>query len=364
MILTGLFLVAALVHLIGEARLAFWFHQVPKVKDHHATPSISVVVCARNEGENLKMLIHQLLAQTYDRFEIILVLDRCSDDSEDLAHAIQDSRFSFITIREVPKEANPKKYGLTAGIRAAKNNWILLTDGDCTVPSRHWIESFVPLMTDDTDFVLGVGHYEKKPGLLSAFIQYETFQTAFQYTAACASGQPYMGVGRNLAYRKEVFLKHDGFANHLSTTGGDDDLFVQAHATGANTKINLHPDSFTFTKPTLTFSEYLKQKTRHLGVGRYYKKEFKRMLVGRSVVYFVLWGSFLILIGNPENRISFVIAFGFVWLIKGLLYRQINKSLQMDLRLTLFPLLDFSYAVLLPFVGIRSFFVKKYSWKK
>src|SRR5690606_33778770 len=122
-----------------------------------------------------------------------------------------------------------KKYGLTLGIKAASHEWILLTDADCRPNSRRWIRSMSRYFDEDTQFVLGFSPYRATAGLLNLFIRFETMLTAIQYFSFGWLGNPYMGVGRNLAYRKSKFLEEKGFNNFLHVTGGDDDLFVNQH---------------------------------------------------------------------------------------------------------------------------------------
>src|SRR5690606_12086614 len=104
-----------------------------------------------------------------------------------------------------------KKYAITLGIKAAKYDWILLTDADCRPNTNQWINAISSRFVGDKDFVLAYSAYEQRAGFLNLFIRFETLFTAIQYIAYALAGNPYMGVGRNLAYRKAVFLENKGF---------------------------------------------------------------------------------------------------------------------------------------------------------
>lgn len=109
--------------------------------------------------------------------------------------------------------------------------------------------------------VLGYGAYEKvKNSFLNKIIRFETMLTATQYFSWAKIGKPYMGVGRNLAYKKEEFFNVRGFMDHMKIRSGDDDLFINQAATKKNTAILYTPESFTFSEPKTTFSSWVYQK--------------------------------------------------------------------------------------------------------
>ena len=57
------------------------------------------------------------------------------------------------------------------------------------------------------EIVLGYGGYEKQLGFLNKLVRFDTFHVALQYLSYALIGKSYMGVGRNLAYKKSLFLK-------------------------------------------------------------------------------------------------------------------------------------------------------------
>jgi cellulose synthase/poly-beta-1,6-N-acetylglucosamine synthase-like glycosyltransferase len=84
-------------------------------------------------------------------------------------------------------------------------------------------------------------------------------------------GKPYMGVGRNLAYRRQTFIQNNGFMGMLNELAGDDDLFVNKVATQNNTAVVVDVDSITWSEPKTSFREWFQQKRRHLSVSPHYK---------------------------------------------------------------------------------------------
>jgi glycosyltransferase involved in cell wall biosynthesis len=235
--------------------------------------SISVIVCAKNEEENVANFIPLLAEQNYPDFEIVLIDDASSDGTLDL---FEDFEKQYPNVRLVKVENNEafwgnKKYALTLGIKAAKNEYLLFTDADCYPTSKDWITAMSSQFTMQKTIVLGYGGYEKiAKSFLNKLIRFETLLTAIQYFSWAKAGQPYMGVGRNLAYKKEEFFNVNGFINHIQVRSGDDDLFINEAATAKNTTIAYTPESFTYSKPKTKYKNWIAQKRRHVSTANYY----------------------------------------------------------------------------------------------
>lgn len=241
-------------------------------------PSVSVIVAAWNELHNLKELLPLLEAQEYPTFEIIVVDDRSSDGTYDylLTNEGNYKKVKFVRILDLPEHFTAKKYALTMGIKKAKNEIILTTDADCRPASTQWISMMIAQLTQEKDLVVGFSPYHRYEGNLNALIRYETFQTALQYFSFALAKMPYMGVGRNMMYRKATFWKNNGFQSHLGLLSGDDDLFVNEVATPTNVAICISPETHTPSEPKRTWNDWITQKRRHLSVGKRYK--FKNKL--------------------------------------------------------------------------------------
>ena len=148
----------------------------------------------------------------------------------------------------------------------------MLTDADCRPASTVWLREMSSQFTLQKTIVLGYGAYEKIAGsFLNKIIRYETMLTAVQYFSWAKAGRPFMGVGRNLAYKREEFFRVNGFIDHMKIRSGDDDLFINQAATGKNTTVSYAPDSFTYSMPKTTFKEWFTQKRRHVSTAGHYK---------------------------------------------------------------------------------------------
>jgi glycosyltransferase involved in cell wall biosynthesis len=236
---------------------------------------ISVIVCAKNEEENVANFIPLLAEQNYPDFEIVLIDDASSDNTLEI---FEDFEKKYPNIRLVKVENNEafwgnKKYALTLGIKAAKKEYLLFTDADCYPTSKEWITAMSAQFTMQKTIVLGYGGYEKiANSFLNKLIRFETLLTAVQYFSWAKIGLPYMGVGRNLAYKKEEFFNVNGFINHIQVRSGDDDLFINEAAKAKNTAIAFAPESFTYSKPKTKYKDWILQKRRHIATANHYKK--------------------------------------------------------------------------------------------
>lgn len=279
-------------------------------------PGVSVIVCAKNEEKNLRDYLQALMIQDYPEYEVIVVNDGSEDDTRTYLEYWQ-KRYKNLKVTFVPmgaKVASTKKLAITLGAKAAQYDYLLLTDADCRPESVHWIREMVAGFENkeqgvrsreqrQTDIVLGYGAYFVKPGLLNRMIQFDTLLNGLQYLGMAASGHPYMGVGRNLAYSKRLFFEHGGFLGMLENKAGDDDLFVNRWATKSNTNVVCTPDSLTWSVPKSSLKEWLHQKRRHLSVAPKYKASTKWRLglepVTRGLLYAALIA--LVVIGCKQE---------------------------------------------------------------
>jgi len=312
---------------------------------------VTVIVCARNEADNLKDLIPALCEQDYPTYEVLIVNDRSTDNSESILNELKN-RYPALRVVQHRSEASPgKKAALKFGIENAAHEILLFTDADCLPTSKKWIESMVATFDLETDLVLGFSPYKKSKGLLNQFIQYETYLTALQYFSWASVGKAYMGVGRNLAYKKSAFLKSDQFESSLALASGDDDLMVQQISTASNTKAVCRPEAITISKAPQQFSLWWKQKMRHLSTGTTYPKSVQRRLgaFSGSLILFYLTGIACILIAASLGNLQFVFVISSLFILRWLFMMVCNESLSPVLKLR-------NFALFIPFYDFLFFF--------
>ncbi len=331
-----------------------------------SSPPVSIIVCAHDEEKNLRLLVPALLAQDYPQFEVIIVEDRCNDGTYDylLEATKQDARLKMVRVQHLPAHVNGKKFALTLGIKAASNEWVLLTDADC-MPSNGWIRSMALAMDDSKQIIIGYSPYNRFAGYLNAFIRFESLVTSIQFIGWAMLGRPYMGMGRNLAYRRSLFINNKGFNNYLSVTGGDDDLFVNQHATPSTTAVVIGAESLVPSNPKKTWDEFYYQKLRHLSVGKYYKLSDKLVLGLFSSTWVLTWVLVLpvLLLGPDSTRYLWVGFAAREVLMSGVVHRA-SLTLGDKFEAWKTPLLDFNYAIYYLGTGLVALISKRVRWKK
>ncbi len=321
------------------SRLAFF---KPVQKQASITYPVSVVVCARDEAANLAKNLPGVLMQEYrTTHEVIVVDDNSYDDTKYLLEALhkQYRQLHVVSLTQEAKMIQGKKFPLSVGIKTAKHEIVLLTDADCVPATEHWINSMQKAYNEGVEIVLGYGAYAKRPGMLNKLVRWETFHTAIQYLSYALAGNAYMGVGRNLSYRKTIFFRHKGFASHNNIPGGDDDLFINAASTKNNVAINVDPESFTISDAPTTWAAWQKQKTRHYSTGKYYKSRHKMSLASYAVTQFLFYPMAIAAILLYDWKIAGAV-FLAKMIVQGLLYFKLMKKLGEQDLFSIFILLE------------------------
>lgn len=353
--------IAQLVYYLGIFS-RFAFAKVTENLNENFEP-VSVIICAKNERENLLHFLPEFLAQDYPTFEVIVVNDNSVDDTSDVlkAYSLQYPNLKIVTIPDNDRFYGSKKFALTLGIKAAQYENILLTDADCKPVSSDWIKT-MSSCTKEKEIVLGFGAYQKLPGLLNKLIRFETLFTAIQYFSLALCKMPYMGVGRNLGYKKELFFKVKGFSKHQHILSGDDDLFVNEVANKTNTAIVFTKKSHTLSLPKTTFSAWLKQKKRHLSTGKFYKFKHQLVLGLYPFTLLLLVSSFIVLIITQTSLYLILVLLLIRYFIQMLTFKfSIDKLGGKDL-LLLTPFFELFYLFFQPILIISNFVKKNSKW--
>ncbi len=310
-------------------------------------PPVSVIVYAKNESENLKSNLPHILSQTYPDYEVIVINDGSTDESDEVLKRLEnDNKHLYHTyIPENVKYLSRKKLALTVGIKAAKHDILLFTEANCYPKSNRWISSMVAPFTDGADMVLGFSAYECKKGFFHKLAAYDNLIIGIQYLASALIGHPFMGYGRNLAYRKNLFFEHKGYYKSLNLHAGDDDLFVNEVATPTNTKAVFCPDSITEMIAIDRFKVWKEMKVSRAATQKFYKGFSLSFYRIESVSRFLFFASIAagIFLGVTGNPLVAGIACFFGLLRLGILLMVLHKSslaLQQKPVTTWLPLLE------------------------
>lgn len=281
---TGVLFIIQLIYYFGLYNRIHTNNTAVQKGDVHFTQELqplSVVISARNESENLRKFLPSILEQDYPEFEVIVINDGSTDESEDLLSALEEKypnlyhSFTPDTARYVSR----KKLSLTLGIKASKYDWLVFTEANCTPASNQWLRLMARNFTPRTEIVLGYSGYERGKGWLHRRVSFDSLFTSLRYLGFALAGKPYIGIGRNLAYRKELFFNVKGYSNHLNLQRGEDDLFINQISNENNTRVETDINSTVRMQPVEYYKDWKEEKVSYMATARFYKGS-QRLLLG------------------------------------------------------------------------------------
>jgi poly-beta-1,6-N-acetyl-D-glucosamine synthase len=366
-VIAGIFILSFLTQMFYYL---FFYLRVSLAKSNGAAASsdehVSVVICARNEADNLTENLPLILQQDYPNFEVVVVNDCSEDNTEEVLSGLKKdySNLRSTRINSDIRFRHGKKLALTIGLKAAVHDWVLLTDADCRPASPLWISSMQNHFVPSNQVVLGYGGYRPRRGLLDKFIRFDTFFIAMQYLSFALAGFPYMGVGRNLAYKRSLFFDNKGFASHLKLESGDDDLFINEVVNKENNRVEFAHTAHTLSAPAETWNQWFRQKRRHLTTGFHYKGS-TRFLLGLEISSRLLFYiTFLMLILN-KIFLTYVLALFIIRMFSNMLILKMGMNRMNERNLLLFsPVFDLIIILLNVFCVTRNFMTLKRSrWR-
>ena len=323
-------------------------------------PSVSIIIAARNEEENLPNLIEDLSRQNYplNKIEVIIVNDRSTDKtSEILNEANKKHNFiKNIDIINTSSKMAPKKNALNEGILNSSGEIIVSTDADCRV-GKSWAMS----MFNSTLKSNGVSIGFSKVSASSLFEKYQLIDflgIIISNAGASGWGHFWSGTGQNLAYFRKDYDEINGFEPVRNEISGDDMYLVQSISKIKTGFININQDSYVETKPMKTLKSFINQRVRWASNSR---KNFKN----NKVFFFFLISALLsnafllysFLFGN-----SWVLLFSIKYFLEGLVLFFGSKLFNTRINLLIYTLWAFVQPLYIPFIAIMGL-RNKYNWK-
>ncbi|MES2778612.1 MAG: glycosyltransferase [Bacteroidota bacterium] len=365
--INGFILVGALV-LILLVQLYYHLGILGKFAFYKPQPSgkqkqepVSVIIAARNEYENLQKYLPAILNQDYPEFEVVVVNHYSWDNTQQYLEELQLQYKHLKVSQLIEQEKYPtgKKFALTIGIKAAKYDQLVFTDADCDPASNQWLALMQSRFTNNKDIVLGYAPHYKKGGMLNLYERFQTMVTAVFYFSFALGGNAFMGVGRNLAYRKELFFRHKGFASHQHIMSGDDDLFINEAATPTNVAIECSPESYTWSDAKGTFEAWSRQKSRHMTTGKHYKPQHKQALGIYYSTLFLFYGLLIATLAVNIETWPIVAVIYFLRLItQFIVYYNAAVKLKCTGLVWSLPVTDLLFCFFMLFYGTKGFFTR------
>ncbi len=334
---------------------SYYLHTILYRKQHEnkatgkeSLPPASVIVYANDNAESLRRNIPVLFGQEYPDFEVIVVDDASTDDTPEVLQGLA-TRYPHLYSTKVPADAcalSRRKLALTLGIKAAKNDCLLLLDAACRPASPLWLRNMMRHFAEGADIVLGYSRTDVPAGFTCLYKAFDRLLFSLRYLSCAVRGCPYMGVGSNLAYRKSLFFEHKGFSRTLNLRYGDDDLFVNEVATGENTRAEIAPESFVTVENDDFDTLWRIQKMRHFFTMPYLRHRKQVLFAGEQAAVYLFYGAVAALMASGIHYLT-VILWGVLLLVlrgvlQGIVFRKLSQAFdtpQMGLRVLLFELM-------------------------
>lgn len=312
------FIIQLIYHWCVFSKLAF-YKKKDKTKSDDQLEPVSVVVCARDAYEYLQDLVPVLLTQDYPDYEIVIVNDCSEDETDEWLKDIErrEPKIKPVQLRQHLNFFNGKKFPLSMGIKSAKNDLIVLTDVNCLPTNSQWLRSVVHSYGNNTEVVIGYSPYFNKKGVFNQIMRFDAVQYAMQYLSAALNKHPYMGIGTNLSYRKELFYRHKGFTSHYTTSVGDDDLFISQVAKGKNTEVLIDAENAILTTPPHKFGMWTHIKSSRYSTIPQYDVKAKASSALFTWSHFLFYASFIALM---LLKPAFALSIGAVYYIPILVF--------------------------------------------
>jgi cellulose synthase/poly-beta-1,6-N-acetylglucosamine synthase-like glycosyltransferase len=286
----GVYLIHIICYIIGLLRLDYVRNKV--------LLSVTVIVPARNEEQNIPACLESLIAQNYPKslYEVIVVNDNSGDSTESIVQGIAESAANLSLIN-LPRDDNfqyGKKTAISHGIGQSAYDIILTTDADCIAP-KNWIRTMVSHFNPDVGIVSGpvmIGRRHEKR-IFHRIQALEFLSLVLAGAGSIGIGHPRIANGANFGYRKDLFEKLNGFEGIDRLRSGDDDLFMQKVVRESELAVSFARDreAIITTKPQPDIQSFMNQRIRWASKSVHYQSML--FIIYLISVYLFYLGLFL-----------------------------------------------------------------------
>lgn len=216
--------------------------------------SLTVVCYCFTAFDTLGKYLEQLMSQTYDNYNVVLVCDATAQATQEIAETYQPL-YPNLYVTYIPPGSHNlsrRKLAATVGIKAAKGEYVLTTLCNATIPSDQWLSRMMHHINSgkETQIVLGYSHqdFHELRGYKRWYRQFLTVMSASTWLGYAIAGKPFRGDNNNLLFRRDLFFAEKGYSSSTYLTNGDDDIFLSRIADGSNTAVELSSECILTTR--------------------------------------------------------------------------------------------------------------------
>ncbi|MDR3188036.1 MAG: glycosyltransferase [Prevotellaceae bacterium] len=293
--LYGVFALATLIQLCY-----YWAHfgRVLRFASRHRKGNgvqlpVSIVICAKNEQHNLKKNLPLFLKQDYPEFEVVVVNDGSSDESEMLLYDLKQrhDNLQITTIEPDRKFMHDKKLAITVGVKAARYDTIIFTEPDCTPDSDRWLSAVQQTFGNEGEVVISYCRNKAWRGITGKIMRADSVFSALFSLRAALKGKPYRGSIKNMGISQTLFFRNKGFAHYSAYPQSEETLFLCRNANRKNTRVTLARDAIITSSQKLTWRQWFQQKCIYaslLGMGKRGKRHIHAEMISRTLFFLCL----------------------------------------------------------------------------
>ena len=366
-----LFFIITGLYVILIAAFSYGFNKVKNFTciESHPKTRFSIVIAFRNETDNLPELLNSLIQLKYplDYFEIIFVNDASEDGSAQLiSNYLEQYPALDYSVLDNKRISNaPKKDAITTAINTAKNEWIITTDADCVV-KKLWLNSLDSyIQNNHCNVIAAPVAYHEIDSLLKRFQALDFMSLMGATIGGFGINKPFMCNGANFSYKKDLFLRLQGFTGNNTIASGDDIFLLEKALKETRNRVHYlkSKDAIVYTKPQPNFKTLVQQRKRWAAKSSNYSSVF-----GKSVGVLVLAMN-LILILTLVLAITYLISFkalAIIALLKisfdGFLLFKTTRFFNVSFSIPYYILSSFLYPFFTVFIACSALF-SDYNWK-
>ncbi|MDR1023827.1 MAG: glycosyltransferase [Prevotellaceae bacterium] len=288
----GIFLLCTLIqlhyYLVQHRKVACFSPQADQMRS--TQQPVSVVICAKNEQHNLEKNLPLFLKQDYPQFEVVVVNNCSTDDSEMLLYNLRQhhSNLQITSIEEGQKFMHDKKLAITVGIKAARYETIVFTEPDCAPDNDKWLSAMQQAFGDTGEVVISYCRSKRCKGIFGKIMRCDSVFSALFSLRAAIKGVPYRSSSKNMGISQELFFRNKGFAHYNSYPQSEETIFLCRNANRHNTRVTLAHDAILSSSQQLTFGQWFQQKCTYaslLDMGKRGKKHIHVEMASRVLFY-------------------------------------------------------------------------------
>jgi biofilm PGA synthesis N-glycosyltransferase PgaC len=323
--------------------------------------TISVIVPMRNEAQHISQIIQSISNQNYptDKLQVIFVNDHSTDNTAEIFSAHAPKKFSLNNLLE---NDSGKKTAIMRGVELATGNIIVITDADCQHDSN-WLQS-TNNQFEGSDVQMVVGPVAIKSNSFFSTLQAIEFSSLIGSGAALLQqGVPAMANGANLAFKREAFLKVNGYQDNKHIASGDDEFLLRKihKVYPAGVCFNNDPASVVRTEAQPSLRGFFQQRLRWASKWKHNTSWLSKVV---AVVVFLFQLSFLGLViavlQCPSRPLQLILLAKIA--LDGIFIWRVSSFLKSKFSLLVFLLLEFIYPIYVIVMALLSQFVS-YTWK-